>query len=100
MGQIVKLANQALITSTYRLVTEARSMAAAYDMDLDQLMAVLRQATGNSFVVENWDLLSSQWPHLAPLANKDLNLFLDAAQQMNVDAPLITQAAQLTKPRA
>ena len=95
MGQIVKLANQALITSTFRLVSEARAMAEAHGMDLEQLMAVLRQATGNSFVVENWDLLSGQWAHLAPLASKDLNLFLAAAQQKDVNSALITEAARL-----
>ncbi len=70
-------------------------MAEAHGMDLEQLMAVLRQATGNSFVVENWDLLSGQWAHLASLASKDLNLFLAAAQQKDVNSALITEAARL-----
>ena len=95
MGQIVKLANQALITSTFRLVSEARAMAEAHGMDLEQLMTVLRQATGNSFVVENWDLLSGQWAHLAPLASKDLNLFVAAAQKKDVNSTLIAEAARL-----
>ena len=68
-------------------------MTEAHGMDLEQLMTVLRRATGNSFVVENWDLLSVNGRQ-APVASKDLNLFVAAAQK-DVNSTLIAEAARL-----
>ena len=93
MGQVAKLANQALIISNFRLVEEARAMAESYGMDLDVLMGVLRQSTGTSWVVENWDVLVFQWSHLAPLAKKDVDLCIAAAHTNNVAMPILESTA-------
>ncbi len=95
MGQVAKLANQALVVTHIRLVEEARSMAASYGMDLEQLMGVLRQSTGTSWVVENWDVLVSLWPHLVPLAKKDVDLCTAAAKKNSVTMPILETTAAL-----
>lgn len=89
MGQVAKLANQALVVSHFQLLKEARSMADSYGMDLDVLMSAVRQSTGNSWVAENWDFLESMWPHLAPLAEKDVALCLAAANKNGVAMPIL-----------
>jgi 3-hydroxyisobutyrate dehydrogenase/2-hydroxy-3-oxopropionate reductase len=95
MGQVAKLANQALVITQFRLVEEARSMARSYGMDLEQLMGVLRQSTGTSWVIENWDVLVSLWPNLAPLAKKDVDLCVAAAKKNSVTMPILETTAEL-----
>ncbi len=95
MGQVAKLANQALVVTHFRLLEEARSMADSYGMNLEQLMDVLRQSTGTSWVVENWDVLASLWPHLEPLAKKDVDLCIPAAKKNDVSMPILQTTATL-----
>lgn len=95
MGQVAKLANNALGIIQFRLVEEVRSMADSYGMDLEQLMGVLRQSTGTSWVVENWDVLVSLWPQIEPLAKKDLDLCIAAGNKNSVTMPILQATAAL-----
>lgn len=95
MGQVAKLANQGLILGNQRLVNEARKLGRSYGIDLEILMNVLSQSTGTSFVLENWDTLASQWPHLQPLAQKDLALVLGAARDSQTSMPLTETRGKL-----
>ena len=95
MGQVAKLANQGMLIGIVRLVDEARLFARSYEMDLDSLMNVLGQSTGTSNVLENWDFLSSIWPHLKPLAKKDLDLCIAAARDNGMPLPLTEARSSL-----
>lgn len=96
MGQIVKLANNALVGSQFQLVKEVRALSSAYGMDLDELMGILKSSSGTSFVVENWEYLEGDWAHFRPMVKKDLDLSIEAAKTRNVDMPLVELSAQLT----
>ncbi len=96
MGQIVKLANNALVGSQFQLVQEVRALSSAYGMALDELMGILRTSSGTSFVVENWDYLEGDWKHFGPMVKKDLDLCLEAAKARRVDMPMVGLSADLT----
>ena len=98
MGQVAKLANQGLTAAQFRLVQEVRAMAAAYGMDLDNLMDVVRSSTGASFIAENWSFLEPNWKHLGRMDKKDIDLCLAAGRDKEVDMPLVEAASQLTGP--
>lgn len=98
MGQVVKLANNALVAAKFKAVEEVRKMAEAYQMDLDELMGVLENSTGKSFVVDNWGLLSSNWDHMGGLAKKDLGLYLAAAEARDIECPLMKAVEKLRWP--
>jgi 3-hydroxyisobutyrate dehydrogenase-like beta-hydroxyacid dehydrogenase len=89
MGMVAKLANNAVAFGTSALLVEMRAMASAYDMDLSTLMEIIRNGTGDSFIAQNWDVLKSTWPHLAPLGSKDMDLCRDAAQRVGVRSPML-----------
>jgi 3-hydroxyisobutyrate dehydrogenase-like beta-hydroxyacid dehydrogenase len=99
MGQVVKLANNALVAAKYKAVEEVRKMADAYGMNLGDLMGVLEHSTGKSFVVDNWEFLSSNWEHMGRMAKKDLDLFLDAAREQNVETKLMNTVEKLDWPK-
>jgi 3-hydroxyisobutyrate dehydrogenase-like beta-hydroxyacid dehydrogenase len=92
MGQVAKLVNNGLTAGHYAQVKELRAMAAAHGMDMTVLMDVLKSASGNSFVVENWDFLEANWSHLGPNARKDMDLCLASARDKSVPVP-VTEAA-------
>lgn len=70
-------------------------MARSYGLSLEQLMSVLRQSTGTSWVVENWDVVASIWPQLEPLAKKDVDLCVAAAKKNSVAMPILEATAEL-----
>jgi 3-hydroxyisobutyrate dehydrogenase len=95
MGQIAKLANNALVGSQFQLVQEIRSMSQAHGMDLEELMNILTHSSGTSFVVENWNYLEADWDHFSPMVKKDLDLCLSAAGTKSVCMPLVEAAVKL-----
>jgi 2-hydroxy-3-oxopropionate reductase len=84
MGMVAKLANNAVGLMTIPLVREARAMAAAYGMDMDLLMQVMRAGTANSFIVQAWKWVEAYGEKGTPVALKDLRLFQEAASAMGV----------------
>lgn len=99
MGQVVKLANNALVAAKYKAVEEVRRMADAYGMNLRELMSVLENSTGKSFVVDNWEFLSTNWEHMGRMAKKDLDLYLAAAYERDVETTLMKAVEQLEWPK-
>ncbi|MCH9673558.1 MAG: NAD(P)-dependent oxidoreductase [Gammaproteobacteria bacterium] len=95
MGQIAKLINQGLLFSTVQLVQEGRALGRSYGMNVDTLMDVLNHSTARSFASENWDMFVSIWAHVVPLAQKDLQLCLDAAHAQDVQMPLVAARRDL-----
>jgi 3-hydroxyisobutyrate dehydrogenase-like beta-hydroxyacid dehydrogenase len=88
MGQVAKLANNAVAAGSFAAVLEARAFAAAYGMSGEQLMGILESASGDSFVVRNWDAIQPMWPHVMNLVRKDMGLFRQAAAAAGVDLPV------------
>ena len=88
MGMVAKLANNAVSLMTIPLVREARAMAAAYGMDMDALMTVMRAGSANSFVVQAWKWVEASGDK-APVAIKDLRLFQQAASEKGVPSAML-----------
>lgn len=89
MGMVAKLANNAVAIGTGALLIEARKMARAYGMDLDLLLAIMKQGTANSFAVQNWEALRPLMAHIATLGAKDVGLAVEAAQAQGVPMPML-----------
>jgi 3-hydroxyisobutyrate dehydrogenase-like beta-hydroxyacid dehydrogenase len=89
MGQVAKLANNAISLTTAAVVGEACAMARSYGMDMDRLMEILSKSTGQSFIADNWGRATSNWPHLRDLGHKDVGLCIETAKVNNVSLPLI-----------
>jgi 3-hydroxyisobutyrate dehydrogenase-like beta-hydroxyacid dehydrogenase len=73
-------------------VVEARALGRAYDMPPDKLMEIFANASANSFPVQNWDALESNWDHYITLLIKDVGLCLEAAGHSDVGMPMIDAA--------
>lgn len=95
MGMVAKLANNAVGLLTIPLVLEARAMAAAYGVDMDTLMAVMRAGTANSFIVQAWKWVEEYGDKGRPVALKDLRLYQQAALSKGV--PTLMLDTQLSK---
>ncbi len=85
----IKLANNTIAHGTFALLLEARAMARAYGADMDALMAVCRNGTANSFVVQGWDWIAAHRQSLAPFIRKDGGLCRAAAMAKDVPTPVI-----------
>ena len=97
MGMVAKLANNGVALLTIPLVQEARAMAAAYGMNMDTLMEVMRAGTANSFVVQAWKWLEEYGEKGRPVALKDLRLYQQAALSRGVETLMLdTQLARDT----
>ena len=73
MGQIVKLANNAVVIGTLGLLLEVRELVRGHGMDFEDFTEILNQSTGRSFVSESMPL-----PPLATVLHGD-------AEQGSVD---------------
>lgn len=89
MGQVVKLANNAVLFATISIVGEAVSMARSYRMETEKLMEMMNAASGQSFVTGNWDYVTENWAHIRDLGRKDVGLCIDAAKANSLELPLV-----------
>ena len=80
MGQIAKLANNAIAYTSLAAVDEARTMAQTYGMNMEVLMQIIGHGTGQCFVADKWDYVATEWSHLRSLGKRDVSLFVDAAK--------------------
>lgn len=85
----VKLANNAVAIGTLAILLEVRAVARAYGADMEALMAVCRNGTANSFVVQTWDWIVANLELLSALALKDGGLCRAAAEVEEVPTPVI-----------
>jgi 2-hydroxy-3-oxopropionate reductase len=91
-GTVAKLANNAVLLGTMRLLVEARTFASSHDMLPEKLMEIFANSTANSFPVQNWAAFEANWDHYFGLMTKDAALCLAAAQQKKIAMPM-TEAA-------
>jgi 3-hydroxyisobutyrate dehydrogenase-like beta-hydroxyacid dehydrogenase len=56
---------------------------------MKQLMSIIGQSSGRSFVSDNWDYIISQWPLISSLGKKDVRLCIEAARAKEVTMPLV-----------
>ena len=100
MGEVVKLVNQIIISSTMLANIEALTFAAKAGADIDAVLAVIGTATGSNYLLQNW--LPQSWlsgshePGFAlDLLRKDLAAALDSARAIGVPMPSSALAYQL-----
>ena len=95
MGMVTKLANNMVGLTTISLLQEARAMAAAYGVDRQTLMTVMRNASANSFILQAWGWVEGNLERGLPLMLKDLRLCREAAAAKGV--PMAMLDANLAK---
>ncbi len=100
MGEVVKLVNQIIISSTMIANVEALTFAAKAGADIDAVLEVIGTATGSNYLLPNWIpqswLAGSHAPGFAlDLLRKDLAAALDSARASGVAMPLSALAYQL-----
>jgi 3-hydroxyisobutyrate dehydrogenase-like beta-hydroxyacid dehydrogenase len=100
MGEVVKLVNQIIISSTMIANVEALTFAAKAGADIDAVLEVIGSATGSNYLLSNWIpqswLAGSHAPGFAlDLLRKDLAAALDSARASGVAMPLSALAYQL-----
>lgn len=98
-GQAVKLANNLVAFGTVALVREAAAIGAASGVAPEPLLDALSRGSARSWVVENWEFLTADWPDSQPggvaavrdIVAKDLTLAADAG----ATAPFAELAARI-----
>jgi 3-hydroxyisobutyrate dehydrogenase-like beta-hydroxyacid dehydrogenase len=100
MGEVVKLVNQIIISSTMLANIEALTFAAKAGADVDATLAVIGTATGSNYLLQNW--LPQSWlagshkpGFMLDLLRKDLAAALDSARALGVPMPASSLAYQL-----
>lgn len=89
MGMVAKLANNGLSYGVGAMLIEVRAMARAHGMDLDLLMEIFKQSSGDSYVVQNWEAMRPGIQHLMRLGEKDVGLWVEAAQRQGTPATML-----------
>jgi len=105
-GAVVKLANQLMLFSALAGAYEAMSLARAYGVSEQQVLAAVGTGTGSSWVSENWgfyDTLSAEYDEAAVPAeqrpwSKDLTEVVRAAAGKDLPAPLAALLAGVLPP--
>lgn len=100
MGEVVKLVNQIIISSTMLANAEALTFAAKAGADIDAVLEVIGTATGSNYLLQNWIpqswLAGSHKPGFTvDLLRKDLAAALDSARALGVPMPASSLAYQL-----
>lgn len=89
-GQVMKLANNAIVLSTFSLLLEVRDLVATYGMDLDNFMAILNRSTGRSVVSESFPMPKGRLK-MVGMPEKDVSTCLQLAHELGVSLPMVQQ---------
>jgi len=100
MGQAAKLANNVIVLTGICVATEGLALGVKAGVDLDRMLEIIRVSSGNSWVIEHWELISILKKAYKPggtldIMYKDLGLALDMARDLQVDLPISALATQL-----
>lgn len=90
-GQVAKTANNTLLWAALVINYEVLSLAQEYDLDLNQLRAVLERSSGDNWALREWDWIYSKWAH------KDMAITMDMAAQKRQTMPLAGLTRQLVQ---
>jgi 2-hydroxymethylglutarate dehydrogenase len=100
MGEIAKLLNNLLLLINMTAAYEAMSLAEKSGLRMDVLRDLIRVSTGNSWVMEHWDIVKS-WKQdyrkggTLDLIYKDIDLTLKLGEEIKVPLLLSSVAKQL-----
>lgn len=89
-GQVMKLANNAIVLTTFSLLLEVREMVATYGMDLDTFMSILNQSTGRSHVSEGFPMPKGRLK-MVGMPAKDVSTCLRLAEKLEVSLPVVQE---------
>lgn len=95
MGQIVKLANNAVVIGTLGLLLEVRELVQGHGMDFDDFREILNQSTGRSFVSESMTMPPRATTSMA-MPSKDLSICLAAADDCGAAMPMVRRCWEHT----
>ena len=98
-GQVMKLANNAIVLSTFSLVLEVRDLVATYGMDLNNFMQILNQSTGRSLVSERFPMPNGRLK-IQGMPEKDISTCLRLAEELGIDLPMVRQCFEAGKAAA
>jgi 3-hydroxyisobutyrate dehydrogenase-like beta-hydroxyacid dehydrogenase len=103
MGQVFKLVNNIALLVNQAGLSEALTFGQRAGLNLDRMLEVLKVSSGNSWVVENYDLMASHQRDFqkrgfaSPMAMgyKDLDLALAYARELEIFAlPIVGLISQ------
>ena len=97
MGQVMKVANNAMAIGTWAMLMEVRDAVAGHGMDLDRFMSILNQSSGRSFVSEHFPFPPNRVP-LPAMAIKDLSICLHLAAAASQDVPIVERVLESGTP--
>lgn len=98
MGQVAKAANNAILHYNTFGAMEGLNLAVKAGIKLERILELVRLSTGNSWLVEHWDIYSSmkkKGPPSLDIPYKDLNIAIDIGREVGVDMPLASFCLQL-----
>ncbi len=102
MGESAKLINNLLLLVNMSAAYEAVHLGKKAGVKMDVLFDLIKVSTGNSWVVEHWDMVTSWKDQYKPggtldLIYKDINLTLDLGENLKVPLFLSSLAKQLVR---
>jgi len=102
MGESAKLINNLLLLVNMCAAYEAMALAKKAGVKMDVLFDLIKVSTGNSWVVDHWDMVTSWKDNYKPggtldLVYKDINLTLDLGENLRVPLHLSSLAKQLLR---
>ncbi|MBN2062541.1 MAG: NAD(P)-dependent oxidoreductase [Deltaproteobacteria bacterium] len=93
MGQAIKLVNNYMMVVTSHGTSEAVRMGLKAGLGMERMMEIIRVSSGNSSVIQNWDMLADEWrerrinePGSLSLFYKDMMLGVDFAEELGLKA--------------
>lgn len=100
MGEVAKLTNNLLLLVHMIAAAEAVSLATRAGAELESVFNLIKVSTGNSWVIEHWDMVTSWKENYQPggtldLVYKDMGMVLELAESLRVPLHLSALAKQL-----
>ncbi|MBM4445719.1 MAG: NAD(P)-dependent oxidoreductase [Chloroflexi bacterium] len=101
MGQIVKLVNNMAAVINGRVAYEAIAWGMRNGASEEMLVNHLKNGSGNSFIIQNWEWLKSYFKYPPPptyyVGGKDLRYALEIAHEIDQPCPIAALVCELQK---
>ena len=82
-AQVAKLSNNLMLAINMVGCTEGLKFAKSFDLPPERLLELVKVSTGDSWVVQNWDVVSKWWEDYEPNRTLDL-VYKDLFALLNV----------------